>query len=290
MVNTLLLNTQYTFDKFPHYLRLKSATKNKLTPFISVHFENQLFEVKTADTQAELLEVLKLRFEVFYGEFSSQKRKFSLLPYDIDDFDFLCDHLIVKEKSSGKVVACYRLLASNEQREISEFYSEGEFNLEEFMNLAGNKLELGRACVHQDYRQGAVISLLWKGLCGYAKRAGARYLFGCSSVGREDFGNLTQILGELKDRNAFIQDFKVSVKDDFHLENFPKLSLSMTHLLKSFHVGKERPLNSLMNMYVLAGAKLSPQLAYDSDMDCFDFFTVIDFEKLPPAFERRFAC
>lgn len=46
---------------------------------------------------------------------------------------------------------------------------------------------------------------------------------------------------------------------------------------------------SLMHMYMMAGAKMGPELAYDAEMDCLDVFTLMDMEKLPASFERRFA-
>jgi len=47
-------------------------------------------------------------------------------------------------------------------------------------------LELGRACVHVDFRNIMVLHALWKGIAVYATRHESRYLIGCSSVTSQD--------------------------------------------------------------------------------------------------------
>lgn len=282
MVNTLLVSSQYTFDIFPHYLKLRSLTRSLMKPHVSISFENSKYVVKTATTVKELAEVLKLRFQVFQSEFSGKKPHLALLKYDIDTFDFKCDHLIVKDKATSAIVATYRLLASSSARSDSKFYSQGEFDLDHFMTLQGNKLELGRACVHKEFRNGEVISLLWRGLCQYAQKANCKFMFGCSSITFEELPLLSQIRSELEERGVFSDEYGVHALENFSMKHAPELSADSSK-------GKSA-LNSLINMYLLAGARLSPNFAYDSDMKCVDIFTVVDFERVSPSFLRRFLC
>lgn len=281
-VSSLWFNTQFTIVRAPHVLRLKSLEGKILKPTIQVDFENEFYQVKTINHPEELAQVLSLRFEVFFREFSTQKVTFSLFPYDVDMHDFICDHLIVKDKAEDKVVACYRLLASNTDKKIKRFYSEGEFQIKELLNAPGNKLELGRACVHKDYRNGAVISLLWKGLLDYAKQADTRYMFGCSSINRKDFENLPQIMAYLEKQDSFINDFNIGVQPKY------KMKFKIEGNAEEGPVGN-KAMGSLMHMYIMAGAKMGRVLAYDSEMDCLDMFTLMDMKNLPPSFKRRFA-
>lgn len=280
-VSSLWFNTQFTIVRAPHVLRLKSLEGKILKPNIQVDFENEFYQVKTINHPEELAQVLSLRFEVFFREFSTQKVTFSLFPYDVDMHDFICDHLIVKDKAEDKVVACYRLLSSTTDKKIKRFYSEGEFEISSLLNAPGNKLELGRACVHKDYRNGAVISLLWKGLLDYAKQADTRYMFGCSSINRKDFQNLPQIMNYLEKQGSFINDFKIGVQPKY------KMKFKVEGSSETSNGGKA--MGSLMHMYIMAGAKMGRTLAYDSEMDCLDMFTLMDMQNLPPSFKRRFA-
>lgn len=289
-VTALLLDTHFALERLPHYFRLKNLGRRILKPLVSINFENKYYQVKTITSADELAQVLRLRFEVFFQEFSTRKIRFQLFPYDVDMHDFICDHLVVKDKETGKIVACYRLLSSTQQHRIDHYYSEGEFQMEEFLKLPGKKLELGRACVHKDYRSGAVIALLWKGLCEYAKKSGTRYMFGCSSINRKDFEKLPLIMKHLMDKNSFIEGYEIGIQKKYALETHPQVQVDLTPATPVEGVNPGKAVPSLMNMYLLAGAKMSKKLAYDGEMDCLDILTVLDFTELPPSFERRFAC
>ncbi len=276
----LLTNAQDTISKFPLVLRMGKI--RMMEPRIKVYIETESFLVETVSDPEAFKEIVRLRYDIFLREFAGRGDSYAFFPYDIDLHDFSCDHLVVKDKSSGNIVATYRLLFQAEG-EKKNFYSEGEFDLSEFHQVRGNKLELGRACVHRDFRSGAVISLLWKGLCQYASKSDTRYMFGCSSLSRKEFAALPYIFEQMEKRKAVITDYKINVRKNYQLSTYPQLKLSQI-VSPDF-----RFMPSLMNMYLLAGAKMSDQLAYDEEMDCLDLFTVMDFKKLPASFERRFA-
>ena len=42
-----------------------------------------------------------------------------------------------------------------------------EFDLGNIPDSDGDKLEMGRACIHPDFRSGFTFIALWKGLAGY---------------------------------------------------------------------------------------------------------------------------
>jgi putative hemolysin len=122
-LSSLWFSAQFNLSRIPHVFKLKSLHRKVISPFINIDFENDYYQVKTASTADEIIQVLALRFEVFFREFSGNKVEFSLFPYDVDVYDFICDHLIVKDKNSGQVVACYRLLSSkNPKRSGSTTY------------------------------------------------------------------------------------------------------------------------------------------------------------------------
>ncbi|MEK8145384.1 GNAT family N-acetyltransferase [Streptomyces sp. M10(2022)] len=105
--------------------------------------------------------------------------------HDVDDFDDLADHLIITDTTTDEVVGTYRLMPPG-RAEVS--YSETEFDLRGLHAVRSSMIEAGRACVHPDYRSGAVINLLWAGLARYTLLSGRRYLAGCASVPLADGG------------------------------------------------------------------------------------------------------
>ncbi len=279
MTSASLWMESQNLAKVPLFFRMKRV--RILAPRVHVLIETDSYVVKTISKPCDLEETFRLRYDVFFREFAGRGNLFSLLPYDVDQHDFACDHLVVMDKASQKIIATYRLLFQ-EEGEKKKFYTDGEFDLSAFHAVPGNKLELGRACVHKDFRTGTVVGLLWKGMVQYAKKTNTRYLFGCSSLGRKEFAALPYIREQLVKRNA-LSEIPVPARSEFQLSRYPEVILP--EVISEDHCS----MPSLMNMYLLTGAKMGTELAYDAEMDCLDFFTVMDFSRLPASFERRFA-
>jgi Putative hemolysin len=117
-------------------------------PKISFRFEVGSFTVKTAQNSRELRKALELRYRVFYQELLNKSKLFRI---DIDKFDFIADHIIIIDNKNQDVVGTYRIISSSFS---NKFYSETEFDISSLKLLKATKLEIGRASVHKDYRNG----------------------------------------------------------------------------------------------------------------------------------------
>jgi putative hemolysin len=127
------------------------------------------FVLSLASTPEEVREVQRLRYQVFV-EGMGLDALANAERLDRDEFDQHCDHLIVRDTRTLQVVGTYRLLSPQAARRIGQYYSEQEFELARLNHLRPNMAEAGRACIHPDYRSGAVIMLLWAGLADYLKK------------------------------------------------------------------------------------------------------------------------
>jgi putative hemolysin len=105
---------------------------------------------------------------------------------DGDRFDFICDHLMVHDSATGKLVGTYRMQSGYRAKGNLGYYGEEFFDFRPFERLRAEVLELGRACVHEEYRNSSALHMLWKGIARYAVSCGARYLLGCSSISSQD--------------------------------------------------------------------------------------------------------
>ncbi|MGG4496573.1 GNAT family N-acetyltransferase [Brevibacillus reuszeri] len=112
--------------------------------------------VKLADHDDERQQVWKLRYAAFIEEAGlangENDRKL-----DQDHFDDWCDHLIVKEEETGRVVGTYRLMPGKKAVMNGGFFSETLFDLGQSPLPRTRMLELGRNCVDPAYRNGRVI-------------------------------------------------------------------------------------------------------------------------------------
>src|SRR5271165_5747835 len=129
---------------------------------------------------------------VVLGRFGPFEVRLALTRRDICPFDKFCDHLLVIDRDQlnrlgrrkPKVVGVYRLLRGDIAARHRGFYSETEFDIAPLLARHPRKrfLELGRSCVHPDYRSKRVIELLWRGLWSYAKYHHIDVLIGCASL------------------------------------------------------------------------------------------------------------
>lgn len=248
-------------------------------PKVSLFVEAKRFLIKTVEDSRELEKTLNLRYEVFYEEMLNKKAFFTV---DTDKFDPICDHLIIIDKKSDKVVGTYRLISSTYS---PVFYSETEFFIGNLQNAPGNKLELGRACVHRDYRNGIAIALLWKGISEYIKKVNAKYLFGCSSISTVNLIEISLIYKYLKELHFSSEDFRVYPKGKYiageigcYLDTFDRLNINTETI--------ERLIPSLIKSYLKAGAKVCGEPALDKKFRCADFLTVLDIEALNESFKK----
>lgn len=101
---------------------------------------------------------------------------------DHDRFDEHCDHLLVREDNSGELVGCYRMLSPTGAIAAGGLYMATEFDVRALDPLRPSLVEMGRAVVRNDHRNGAVMLLLWAGILAYLDRCGYDYVTGCVSV------------------------------------------------------------------------------------------------------------
>ena len=144
------------------------------------------YRTRLARSSADLQAAQALRFEVFNLELDEGLLQSYDTGLDADPFDAVCDHLLVEDAADGTVVGTYRLQTGLRARAALGYYSEREFDFGPFEPMRAQILELGRACIHQKHRNFAVLTLLWRGIGGYALQHGARYLIGCSSITSQD--------------------------------------------------------------------------------------------------------
>jgi putative hemolysin len=101
---------------------------------------------------------------------------------DADRFDDHCDHLLVREDNSGELVGCYRMLPPPGAIAAGGLYTATEFDVEGLDRLRPSLVEMGRAVVREDHRNGGVVLLMWAGILAYLDRCGYDYVAGCVSV------------------------------------------------------------------------------------------------------------
>lgn len=223
-----------------------------------------------AHNPSEVAEAQRLRYKVFAEEMGA--RLTSRDGYDRDGFDAFCDHLLIRESNSNKVVGTYRILSPAMANEAGGYYSAGEFDLSRLAHLFDRTVEVGRACVHPDYRNGGTISLLWAGLAKYMQMNRYEYMIGCGSIGMADGGHMAASLyRRLQDNYLSPAEYRV----------FPRCPLPLGSLDSSVEV----PCPPLIKGYLRLGAYICGEPAWDPDFNTADMLIMLPLSRL----NRRYA-
>lgn len=128
----------------------------------------------------DIAAVQRLRYEVFSTESGFGLRNDDRI--DADRFDEYCDHLMVREDGTGEIVGCYRMLPPPGAIAAGGLYTATEFDISALDALRPSLVEMGRAVVRSDHRNGAVVLMMWTGILAYLDRCGYDYVTGCVSV------------------------------------------------------------------------------------------------------------
>ncbi|MBU3642099.1 GNAT family N-acyltransferase [Polynucleobacter sp. Fuers-14] len=232
------------------------------------------FQIVWASTTGEIKEVQRLRYKVFAEEMGANLPK-NAQGLDVDEFDSYCDHLLIRDQDSLKVVGTYRILPPHKAQEIGRLYSDSEFDLSRIDHLRPKLVELGRSCVHQDYRSGAVIMALWSGLAQYMQKNGYEIMLGCASIPMADGGHFAASL-----YNSLGNDQMAPT--EFHA--FPRLPLPLDKL----NGGLEVQPPPLIKGYLKLGAKICSSPAWDPDFNTADLLTMLRLSEINPRYAKHF--
>ena len=155
-----------------------------------------LYEVRMARDADDLRAAQRLRYGVFVEELGAGGDHVDhAARLEADPFDAHCDHLLLLDHGrGGAVVGAYRLMSGERAVAGPGFYCAAEYDLGPVLSRGRRVLELGRSCLHPDYRGGAAMHHLWSALAAHVQATGTEILFGVASFHGTDVAALAQPL------------------------------------------------------------------------------------------------
>lgn len=255
------------------------AVKTDITSkkFEAVNFSTKKYTVRLAQNLQEVEEALRLRFQIFHLEMGNSKLPPEQLRLDKDEFDAYCDHLIVINNLTGNIIGTYRIQDCEMAEYGTGFYTAREFSIHLFPSkILLNSVELGRACIHQEHRNGRVLYMLWKAVARYINYSGRRYLFGCSSIPSEKMEEGWDFYRYLNNNGYVATNHLIPVEPGF--ECLQSINLK----------DKAAELPVLFKLYLEIGAKVYSLPAIDHDFKTIDFLIMLDIKNIPIETKRLF--
>ncbi|SDC61859.1 GNAT family N-acetyltransferase [Actinokineospora iranica] len=219
------------------------------------------YSLLVAHDGAEVEAAQRLRYRVFAEEMGATLAT-TTPGLDIDRFDSFCDHLVVRDDSTGEIVGTYRMLPPDRAAAAGSLYSDTEFDLAALAGIRGALVETGRSCVHPDHRTGAVVSLVWAGIARYMLLSGHDWLAGCASVPLDDGGALAAgVWQTVRAKHYTGDEHRVRPLTPWDTESTAAPNRTV--------------LPPLLKGYLRLGAKVCGPPALDADFGVADFFVLL---------------
>ncbi len=251
-------------------------------------------EVRLARSLKEIKAAQKLRYKIFYEEMHAKPDwRMRLTRRDIDQYDIFCDHLLVldHDRPKGKrIVGTYRLLRQEVAKLHDGFYSSGEYDLEPLMTESFGQqigegrqlLELGRSCVHKDYRANATINMLWKGIATYLNEHNIAYMFGCASFEGTDPKEFSESMAYLYHNHLVPDDFKVRALDDQFVDMNTMAADDIDVRMA------RRALPPLIKGYLRLGCFIGDGAVVDEQFGTTDVFILLPVENIARRYSKKY--
>ncbi len=237
--------------------------------FSEQEWTSDKYEIGIAETDQEIDEVHKLRYDIFNVELDEGIKENDAIKRDIDKFDAHCDHLIVKD-SDKKIIATYRIHPSWKMHKEG-FYTATEFEISKLGLEKRRAIEVGRACIHPEYRsRNLIIAMLWVGIRKYCEHNKVEVLFGVASIPKCTIEELSSLYYDLIKRGFLLDDGRVSPLPDQKadiVKNPPETY-------------RKELLGSLIKGYMKIGAKLLGAPVFDPIFRCYDFFVLLEMDQV----------
>jgi putative hemolysin len=259
-----------------------------------IHAEVGRYRMRLAQSPEDRIAACRLRFRVFNIEMGEGLDSSYETGLDTDQFDDVCEHLLVEDKQADNPARCivgtYRMQTGATAARYRGYYSEQEFHLSPYEPLRPGVLELGRASIDREHRTPEVLTLLWRGIAQYATDMGLRYLIGCSSLTSRVPAEGWQLYGQL-------EHFRVSPE----FETTPTLACacpierpateaqpSPGQPESSAAESSQVKVPKLLKTYLAIGARIAAPPAWDREFGTIDFLTLLDLKLLSHAARSRF--
>lgn len=242
------------------------------------------FAVRLARTGADLRAAQALRYDVFVRELGGAGPMVDhTAGLERDRFDPFFDHMLVTDTATGAVVGVYRLMREDQARAAGQFYSEEEYDLARLRRSGRRLLELGRSCVHRDYRGGPAMFHLWNGLADYVRDHGIEVLFGVASFHGTDIAALAPPLSLLHHNHMAPPDLRVCARAG----QFQRMDLIPAADLDRRAAMVQVP--ALIKAYLRLGGAVGEGAWIDRAFNTVDVCLVLDTEKLTARQRRIYA-
>ena len=231
-----------------------------------------------ARTEADRLGAERLRYSVFVDELGGDGDMVDHVGrFERDRFDEHAEHLVLVDtrRDEGQlehVVGVYRLMDGETAAQLGGFYTEGEYDLTKLKQSGRRLLELGRSCVHPDYRGGKAVYRLWNALAARIDETGTEVLFGVASFHGRDPAAIAAPLSLLYHAHLAPPELRVRARVYQPMNLVPREAIDRADAM--------RRVPALIKAYLRLGGFVGDGAYIDEKFNTIDVCLIMDMSRL----------
>lgn len=234
------------------------------------------FRAQVAATLDDVAQCLSLRARVFRKKANSDP----VLDYDQDAYDDLCNHVLIHDRTEGRLVASCRFMILDNGTDLPRSYSAQFYDLERLSDYDRPILEIGRLCVHSAISDPDILRCVLAFLTDVVDRRGVGMMIGCSSFAGTDPLAYADAFAHLAHRHRAPAVLAPKVKARETID-YPALFRT-----KPDAQSASRAMPSLLRSYLNMGGWVSDHAVVDRDLNTLHVLTCVEVAKIPPARKR----
>lgn len=233
------------------------------------------YEIRIAADDAEIRAAQRLRWLCFIGARQGLAGTDGL---DADDYDRRSQHVLIRDRASGQLVACFRMFTLSGGAEIGDSYSARYYNLSRLGGFRGPMAEIGRFCIHPEWHDPDILRLAWAALTRHVDDAGIEMLFGCSSFAGTDTQGYEDAFAMLRERHLAPRCWLPRVKAPQVFRFARALRLKTPDPRAAMAA-----MPPLLRSYLAMGGWVSDHAVVDRQLGTLHVFTGLEIRAIPPA-------
>ncbi|RME99346.1 MAG: GNAT family N-acetyltransferase [Alphaproteobacteria bacterium] len=244
-------------------------------------FARGRYVARLAETQADVEAAQRLRFQTFIEGRDAAVHGPRARGLDADHLDEICDHMLVEDRRTGRLACCFRMLPMETGAEIDRSYSAQYYDLSALREYPHKIMEMGRFCVHPDFRDAELLRVAWGAMTRYVDSGKVELLIGCSSFEGTEAEAYMDAFALLKERHLAPKRWLPRVKAPRVFPFARRLRLRRPDMKKAL-----RAMPPLLRTYLAMGGWVSDHAVVDRDLNTLHVFTGVEIRRVPKARAR----
>lgn len=237
------------------------------------------YELCVAEPGDDIRDVQRLRYQVFIEELGGNGAEVDHdARLECDEFDPYFDHLILYDRSrpeGDQAVGAYRVMRDGQAEVLGRYYTDAEYDLTALKTCGRKLLELGRSCVHKEYRGGSALAQLWVGLMNYSDRHGIEVMFGVASFHGTDLDRIKLPLSHLHHNHLAPPELRTRVLESYYrsADLMPASEIDEKAAMKA--------MPAMIKAYLRLGGVIGDGVFIDYPFNTSDVCIIVDMSKVP---------